>query len=65
MEQPGTQLQAGDSADLLQFLDEVCEKCRHEDNCTILVHAGAYGGAVEWREVEGQMVCTRQEVSQC
>lgn len=63
MELPGTQFQAADSAELLQFLDEVCGKCRHEDNCTILVHAGAYGGAVEWRDNAGQMVCTRQEVA--
>lgn len=58
---PGTQFQAGDNSELLQFLDEVCAKCRHEDNCTILVHAGAYGGAVEWRDNEGQIICTRQE----
>lgn len=63
MELPGIQYQASDSADLLQFLDELCAKCRHEDNCTILFHAGAYGGAVEWREVEGRLVCTRQEVA--
>lgn len=62
MELPGTQYQAADSADLLQFLDEVCGKCLHEDNCTILVHAGAYGGAVEWRDVEGHLACTRQEL---
>lgn len=61
MKLPGKPFQAGDSADLSQFLEDVCEKCIHLECCTILAHAGAYGGASEWREVDGRLVCIRQE----
>lgn len=62
MNLPGQPYTATDSSDLVEFLDAVCEPCSHLEYCSIMAHAGMYGGASEWRDVGGKPVCTRQEV---
>lgn len=71
MNLPGQPFRATDSDDLCIFLQDICDECRHNEYCTILAHAGMYGGASEWRTIEGKPACIRQEglpvveVNQC
>jgi len=58
---PGTLLTAADNSDLALFICAVCEHCRHMKHCSILVYAGMYGGANEWRTIGDSPVCLRQE----
>lgn len=59
----GEPFRATDSADLSMFLQDVCEECKHQEYCSILALAGMYGGASEWREVDQQPTCIRQEAA--
>lgn len=60
---PGEPFIATDSGDLTIFLQDICEPCDHVDHCSILAHAGMYGGASEWRQIGSKTACTRQEVA--
>lgn len=61
MSLPGEQFRATSGADLDAFLVATCETCRHLKHCTILAYAAIYGGATEWRIVEGRPVCLRHD----
>lgn len=55
----GQQFKPTDSGDLSIFLQDVCETCKHQEYCAILAHAGMYGGATEWRVIDGKPTCIR------
>lgn len=61
MNLPGEQFRASAGTDLDAFLSATCETCRYLKHCTILAYAAIYGGASEWRIVDGKPVCTRHE----
>lgn len=61
MSLPGVQFRATVNADLDAFLTRGCETCPHHKYCTILAYAAIYGGASEWRIVDGEPVCIRHD----
>lgn len=63
MNLPGEQMKPTDSSDLAIFVQVICETCKHQEYCAILAHAGMYGGASEWRVVNGEPTCIRLETA--
>lgn len=57
MKLPGEPLRVTDSADLTIFLQDVCDECQLQENCSILAYSGMYGGCNEWRTVDGKPHC--------